>query len=391
MKLLTQPGDSVAPLVKAINSAKSSVEIVIFRFDRKELERALMSAAERGVFVHALIAYTNRGGEKNLRALEMRLLGAGVTVARTADDLIRYHAKLMIIDRSELHLLGFNFTYLDMEHSRSFGVIVKNRRVVREAIRLFEADTTRQAYSAGLSSFIVSPLNARKQLAKFIDAAKKRLLIYDPKISDPAMLRLLEERSKAGVEIRIIGCVERNRSSFPIRKMVRQRLHTRTILRDSDHIFLGSQSLRAAELDQRREVGLIFRDTKIAARLRQMFDEDWETAEPVEMKPEAAKPIAERFGGNNIGQAMYRDIRDKNSVFEGFAAVTGGGVTLSDGDSAERVDGLAVSPNFFQTLGVTAILDASPFQRTAIRSASSAIVCGMAALMAAALCLDARS
>jgi len=166
MKLLMQPGDSVAPLVSAFDAARSTVEIVIFRFDRGEIERAMIAAAERGVFVHALIAYTNRGGEKHLRDLEMRLLGAGVTVSRTADDLIRYHSKLIIIDRRQLYLLGFNFTYLDMEHSRSFGLVVKNRRIVQEAVKLFEADATRQAYTAGLSSFVVSPLNARKQLCE---------------------------------------------------------------------------------------------------------------------------------------------------------------------------------------------------------------------------------
>lgn len=159
MKLLMQPGDSVGPLVRAIDGAKSSVEILIFRFDRGELERALVAAAKRGVFVHALIAYTNRGGEKNPRDLEMRLLAAGVTVARTADNLIRYHGKLIIIDRRELYLLGFNFTYLDMEHSRSFGVIVKNRRITQEAVKLFEADTKRQAYNAALSSWRKRPVH----------------------------------------------------------------------------------------------------------------------------------------------------------------------------------------------------------------------------------------
>src|SRR5271168_4108737 len=37
MKLLVQPGDGVLPLVQAINNAKKSVEIVIFRFDRSEV------------------------------------------------------------------------------------------------------------------------------------------------------------------------------------------------------------------------------------------------------------------------------------------------------------------------------------------------------------------
>ena len=50
VKLYVQPGDGVMPLVQAINNAKKSVEIVIFRFDRSEVEKALASAVSRGVF-----------------------------------------------------------------------------------------------------------------------------------------------------------------------------------------------------------------------------------------------------------------------------------------------------------------------------------------------------
>src|SRR5271155_2060826 len=95
VKLLVEPSDGIAPLVQAIDKAKNRVEIAIFRLDRQEIEQALAGAVGRGVFVHALIAYTNRGGEQNLRKLEMRLLAAGVTVARSADDLARYHGKFM--------------------------------------------------------------------------------------------------------------------------------------------------------------------------------------------------------------------------------------------------------------------------------------------------------
>src|SRR5258707_1195096 len=60
LKLIVQPTDGAAPLLKAIKQAKKSIEIVIFRFDQTEVAHALEDAAERGVFVHALIAFTNR-------------------------------------------------------------------------------------------------------------------------------------------------------------------------------------------------------------------------------------------------------------------------------------------------------------------------------------------
>ena len=279
MKLLIQPGDGVAPLIKGITGARRSIHIAIFRFDQQEMERALAHAVGRGVSVYALIAHTNRAGEENLRKLELRLLAVGVTVSRTADDLLRYHGKWMVVDGRELYVLAFNFCYPDIERSRSFGVITRNRDAIREALRLFDCDTARQPYEAGCESFLVSPVNARQSLAKFIAGTKKELLIYDPKVSDPAMLRCLLERSKAGVQLRLIGRVSGKRPEIAVRKLANQRLHTRTMVRDKYWVFVGSQSLREAELDERREVGLIFRDSKVARRIGETFEADWAAAE----------------------------------------------------------------------------------------------------------------
>src|SRR5215468_4890854 len=205
MKLLIQPEDGVSPIVKAISHAKERVEIVIFRFDEGVVERALAAAVSRGVAVHALIAHTNRAGEESLRKLEMRLLAHGITVARTADDLVRYHGKMMLIDRRDLYLLAFNLTRQDIDRSRSFGIITRSRDLVREAQRLFEADVKRHPYESQSDKLIVSPVNARHRLSAYLKGAKKRLLIYDPEVSDPTMIRILEERVKAGVDVRIIG------------------------------------------------------------------------------------------------------------------------------------------------------------------------------------------
>ena len=308
MKLMVQPGDGAMALVKGINSAKSTVEIVIFRFDRSEIERALANAVKRGVFVHALIAHVNRSGEDGLRELEMRLLAAGVNVARTADDLSRYHGKLMIIDRRELYVLAFNLTYLDIERSRSFGVITTNPKLVHEAVRLFEADSRRRLYEPSLSTFVVSPVNARKQLAAFVKGARRELLIYDPTVSDPVMIRLLEDRSRAGVEIRIIGRLTRKRANLPARKLPQVRLHTRTMVRDGRDAFIGSQSLREVELDARREVGIIFRDRETVARLAKTFQEDWSLAGQAKQKEDRDHAAPASRVAKKVAKAVTKDL-----------------------------------------------------------------------------------
>lgn len=278
MILLVQPDDGVNELVKGIDAAKTSIEITIFRFDHRKIESALTNAAKRGIFVHALIARANSGGEKYLRKLEMRLLDRGITVGRTDNNLARYHSKLMIIDRQVFYLMGFNYTYLDIAHSRSFGAITKNKRIVQEGAKLFEADAKRQSYAAGLETLVVSPVNARKQLTAFIRGARKQLLIYDPKISDVPMIHLLQQRARTGVEVRIIGKVTHNHADLTVRKMAGMRLHTRTIIRDRRRAFIGSQSLRGIELDGRREAGLIFDEARSVGVLVKTFEKDWKMA-----------------------------------------------------------------------------------------------------------------
>jgi phosphatidylserine/phosphatidylglycerophosphate/cardiolipin synthase-like enzyme len=305
VKLLIQPGDGVQRLVKGIKKAKERVEIMIFRFDRTEIERALIDAAERGVFVHALIAFTNRGGEENLRKLEKHFLANGITVARTAGDLVRYHGKMMIIDRKELYINAFNFTYLDIDRSRAFGLITRNPKLVSEAVRLFEADIKRQGYAAGSAKFLVSPVNARKELTKFIQGAKKELLIYDPKISDRSMLRILEDKKKAGVELRVIGCVSGSR--LPACELKRMRLHTRTIIRDRSQAFIGSQSLRQLELDARREIGIILRDGPSIKSLARTFEEDW-AASAADLEEKSPRQRRQKKSIKKVAQAVSKKI-----------------------------------------------------------------------------------
>jgi phosphatidylserine/phosphatidylglycerophosphate/cardiolipin synthase-like enzyme len=181
---------------------------------------------------------------------------------------------MMIVDSTMLHVYGFNFTTLDMAKSRSFGVMTRNRKLVQEACKLFGADFDRQPYMPSNPRFVVSPENAREMLARFLRGARHDLRIYDPKVSDDAMLRILLELQKAGVTLKIIGKVEA-KWRLDGQKYPGRRLHVRAIIRDGRQAFIGSQSLRRLELEKRREIGIIVDDLKTVRGLMKVFDEDW--------------------------------------------------------------------------------------------------------------------
>jgi phosphatidylserine/phosphatidylglycerophosphate/cardiolipin synthase-like enzyme len=296
VELIVQPADGIKPLLETLAAAQKSIDMMIFRLDLKPMEKELEAARNRGVVVRTLIAHQGSLGEKKLRQLELRLLDKGILVARTGDAFARYHGKMMIIDREALHVYGFNFTTLDLK-SRSFGIVTKDRKAVTEAVRLFEADTLRQEYEPQEDgTFVVSPENAREILATFIKRARKQLLIYDPKIADLQMIRLINHRVKAGVDVRIIGKVgKRGGASLRVQKMPAHRLHVRAMARDGDTVFVGSQSLRALELDGRREVGLIVKEPKTVKQLVEVFESDWSKTDlAAKEAKEAKKEIKEQ-------------------------------------------------------------------------------------------------
>lgn len=274
MQVIIQPHDGIEPLLEGIRQAQEVIEIIIYRLDRLEIEQALVEAAARGVRVHALITYTNREDLKEIKKLERRLTERRVSVTRTPEDLVRYHSKVMIIDRQRLYLLTFNFTFLDIHHSRSFGVITEDPTLVADAVDLFETDS-QQTLSAETKNFVVSPINSRPKLTEFILGAERQLLIYDGKLSDAPMIKLLADRARAGVDIKIIGQVTKQVKGVKVRRLPGLRLHAQAIIRDGTAAFLGSQSLRKVELDYRREVGLITDDAEAVRSLTVIFEMDW--------------------------------------------------------------------------------------------------------------------
>lgn len=296
MELIVQPADGIKPLLETIAAARKSIDIMIFRFDLKPMEKELQAARDRGVSVRALIAHQGSQGEKNLRQLELRMLEKGIFVARTGDEFARYHGKMMIVDRDELHVFGFNYTALDLK-SRSFGIVTKDRKAVSEAMRLFEADTLRQEYDPqDEGSLVVSPDNAREVLATFIKRARKQLLIYDPKLTDLQMIRLVNQRIKAGVDVRVLGKVGKRGGAIRAQKMPAHRLHVRAMARDGDTAFVGSQSLRPMELDGRREVGLIVKDSKTVKQLVDVFESDWAKTDLAAKEAKEAKKESKENG-----------------------------------------------------------------------------------------------
>jgi hypothetical protein len=121
------------------------------RLDWKEPETGLKNAAEREIAIPALIAHINKSGEPKLRNLEPVFSRQGITVGRTADDLVRY-GKMTIIDRRTLFLLSLNFVHVDIDQSRGSGIVTRSAKINRPG--------SREAVRGGSEALCVHPRRA---------------------------------------------------------------------------------------------------------------------------------------------------------------------------------------------------------------------------------------
>ena len=200
---------------------------------------------------------------------------AAAFAGRPGFEVVVLYPKGMVSERQERQLTcwGGNVSAL-----RVRGDFDACQRLVKEAASLFEADRTRQPYSPSHNRLVVSPETSRELLTAFIRGARKQLLIYDEKVSDKLIQRVLQDRVRRGVEIRVIGKLEKPIEGILTRKVPDLRLHVRAMVRDAASAFLGSQSLRKLELDGRREVGVIVNDSRIAKKMQAVFEADWAQA-----------------------------------------------------------------------------------------------------------------
>jgi phosphatidylserine/phosphatidylglycerophosphate/cardiolipin synthase-like enzyme len=103
-------------------------------------------------------------------------------------------------------------------------------------------------------------------------------------VTDNAMQKVLAERVKAGVKIRILGTLEKPNADIKVRPLGGLRLHVRAIVRDGKTAFVGSQSLRKLELEGRREVGIIIQNGAIVRKIQAVFESDWQKSKKAAAK-----------------------------------------------------------------------------------------------------------
>src|SRR6185295_17181149 len=92
-KLIVMPDDGIQPLLTAIRSARSSLEIKLFLFSEPRLVDAVVEAHKRGVKTRVMLNPARRSGKSDNDAANDLLVSAGVSVKATNPDFPITHEK----------------------------------------------------------------------------------------------------------------------------------------------------------------------------------------------------------------------------------------------------------------------------------------------------------
>jgi cardiolipin synthase len=258
------PEDRLPAVLAVIGSARKRLLLSLFRCDDFDVLDALAAALQRGVEVEVLVTSRAKGWTKRLRELWGVLEGMGAKVYRSADPVVKYHAKYIVADDGPALVASLNFTRKCFTGTVDFLLTTRDPIVVTGLRRLFDADSRRRepARRAGFGRrLIVGPEHARREFTRLLDRARRTIAIVDPKLTDPAILDLLKVKRKQGVAVTVLGR-EHVGGLTP---------HGKMLIVDGAVAVIGSMSLSALSLDFRREVAVIVRDRGQVGEMKQVF------------------------------------------------------------------------------------------------------------------------
>ena len=259
------PEDRLPAVLAVIGSARKRLLLSLFRCDDFDILDALAAALQRGVEVEVLVTSRAKGWTKRLRQLWGVLEGMGAKLYRSADPVVKYHAKYIVADDGPALVASLNFTRKCFTSTVDFVLTTRDPVVVTGLRRLFVADS-RRPEPARVASFgrrlIVGPEHARREFTRLLEQARRSIAIVDPKLTDPAILDLLKVKRKEGVAVTVLGR-EHVGGLTP---------HGKMIIVDGAVAVIGSMSLSALSLDFRREVAVIVRDRALVGEMRRVCE-----------------------------------------------------------------------------------------------------------------------
>jgi phosphatidylserine/phosphatidylglycerophosphate/cardiolipin synthase-like enzyme len=303
--------------------------------------QALINKAQSGVAVRVIVDQAQYSGtsatSQQIQQTVSALRNAGAIVHLSSTAFCVTHQKTFVIDgpsasNSTLSgmaiIMSLNLTPGYFSGTRDYAVITTDPGIVQEASRVFDSDFTLANPPTACSpsftpsttqpppfpsdtppvseaNLLWSPVNSKAKLLQLIGSARQSLLLTTEELSDQDMVCQIQavasSTSRPSVRILLSGDTGVNGSSvktllglglpnlsirvmpglpFPPGPSTFQTplyMHGKQVIVDGLRAFVGSENLTNTSLLQNRELGILFTDPSMIAKLESVFTSDFTT------------------------------------------------------------------------------------------------------------------
>lgn len=263
-----------APIVREIESAKQSVNLVMYNLTDKTLLNALLQQKANGRVVQVILEKTPfRTTDINKKTIS-KLKRSDIAWLGKLPDKRFIHQKTLLIDNREAIVMTFNFTLSTFKKQRNFAIIIDDPTEVKDIAQTFNADWNGTVVNTHSTNLIWSPEDSRRKLISLINSTKTELHIYAQSISDKGIISALENATKRGVKVTVITSSKLNLPGITIIKSPHYYIHAKVFIIDNQTATIGSNNLTKTSLDQNRELSVITHDPAIIRQLQSTFAYD---------------------------------------------------------------------------------------------------------------------
>jgi len=282
----------------AIDPRVKEISIAVYRLaENSRIIHALINAAKNGKKVSCLVELRARFDEQNNITWSRRLEEEGVTVLYGIDG-YKVHSKICLVSRLEKGKPAYyaclstgNFNEKTAQLYADHTLLTADKRITADLVVVFRA-LGKNLLPKGLTSLIVSPIDARPAIYKLIDneiknakAGKEAYMILKMNsLADEQMIAKLYQASNAGVKIKmiirgmccLISGMKGYSQNIEVVSIVDKYLeHSRVHIYcngGNELIYLTSADFMTRNIDTRVEVGFPVYDEELKKEIRDIIN-----------------------------------------------------------------------------------------------------------------------
>lgn len=300
-------------LVTQINSAKYSIDIAIYGYDKvPAVEKAIKNAIARGVVVRLVYDIDNRDTNIYGDTKEFISIIKNVSADKAPENYSRktaysnsiMHNKFYIFDKSIVMTGSANLSATDMSGFNSNSVIlIKSKRIAEIYTKEFEQmynskfhDLKSPIYSkeninigGTVFSIYFSPTDSaiEKVIVPLVNNAKKYIYMPVFLITDKRLAAAIINAKNRGVDIRVIVDAANASSKYSKHRLFRQhgikvktenlagKLHSKSMIIDDKITVIGSMNFSKSGEHKNDENLIVIKDPVIAGFYKTFFNYLW--------------------------------------------------------------------------------------------------------------------